>query len=193
MFGGRSWRHLCIVMQRMFAEDTPWHVDWMEQVRPQIEEISGRYADVTVFTRFVPPIRGAEAPGAWRQYFEKWSMMTREHLPHEMVDILPIFRRMVPPAQVFDKRAYSPWADGRLHQQFQREYVEGIVLTGGETDVCVLATAFGAMDLGYRILVLSDAVCSGADETHDAALKLLQDRFSLQLDVCTTDEFLSRL
>jgi nicotinamidase-related amidase len=49
----------------------------------------------------------------------------------------------------------------------------------------------GGIDLGYRVILLSDAVCSGADETHDASMKLLGDRFSVQLEVMTTDEFLS--
>lgn len=66
-------------------------------------------------------------------------------------------------------------------------------MTGGETDVCVLAAALGAIDLGYRVVVLRDAVCSGADETHDATLELLGDRFSVQLDLVTTEEFLLSL
>jgi nicotinamidase-related amidase len=65
------------------------------------------------------------------------------------------------------------------------------VVSGGETDVCVLATTLGAIDLGYRVVLLRDAVCSGADDTHDASLVLLNDRFSVQLDLSTTEEFLS--
>jgi hypothetical protein len=29
-----NWRHICVDMQRMFAEDTPWHVPWMKEVSP---------------------------------------------------------------------------------------------------------------------------------------------------------------
>jgi nicotinamidase-related amidase len=36
--------------------------------------------------------------------------------------------------------------------------------------------------LGYKVILLEDAVCSGADETHDASLKLLGDRFSRHPD-----------
>jgi hypothetical protein len=43
------------------------------------------------------------------------------------------------------------------------------------------------------VIVLRDAVCSGADETHDASLEVLGDRFSVQLDLLTTEEFLSSL
>ena len=66
-----------------------------------------------------------------------------------------------------------------------------MVITGGETDVCVLATALGAIDLGYRAIILTDAVCSGADETHDASLKLLESRFTVQMDAMSTAAFLS--
>ena len=65
------------------------------------------------------------------------------------------------------------------------------MISGGESDVCVLATALGGIDLGYRVIVLKDAVCSGADETYDASMTLLGDRFSVQLDLIATEEFLS--
>ena len=50
-----------------------------------------------------------------------------------------------------------------------------------KTDVCVLAAVLGAMDLGYTVVLLSDAMRSGADGTQIAALVLLGDRFSVQL------------
>jgi nicotinamidase-related amidase len=49
----------------------------------------------------------------------------------------------------------------------------------------------GAIDLGYRTIILKDAVCSGTDETHDASLELLGKRFSVQLELMETEEFLS--
>jgi nicotinamidase-related amidase len=179
-------------MQRQFAEDTPWRVPWMERVSPQICELVSRQADQTIFTRFMPPLNAGEAHGMWRPYYEKWWMMTREHLPSEMFDIVPELARFIPPATVFDKQTYSPWIDGRLDQSLRSQKVDTIVLTGGETDVCVLATALGGIDRGYRVIVLSDAVCSGADETHDASIKLLEDRFSVQLELVTTEEYLSK-
>ena len=69
--------------------------------------------------------------------------------------------------------------------------VETLVITGSENDVCVLATALGAIDLGYRAIILTDAVCSGAAETSDASLKLLETRFTAQMDAMSTETFLS--
>lgn len=188
-----NWIHLCIDMQRVFAEDTPWHVPWMREVSPQIEEIASRHAQRTVFTRFITPEKPEQMPGMWRAYYEKWRTMTREQLDPSLLDIVPTLTHLIPPARVFDKLTYSPWIGGELHQILSTERVDAIALSGGETDVCVLAAAMGAIDLGYHVMVLRDAVCSGADETHDASLEVLGDRFSVQLDLITTEEFLSSL
>jgi nicotinamidase-related amidase len=185
-----EWRHICVDMQRMFAEDTPWQVPWMKAVSPQVVEISERHPERTIFTRFITPKEAGDRPGMWRRYYEKWSVMTQSQLPPEMLGLVPQLFRLAPPAVVLDKQTYSPWIDGRLHAHLVRQGVGTIAVSGGETDVCVLATVMGGIDLGYRVIVLHDAVCSGADETHDASLKLLGDRFSVQLELMTTDEFL---
>jgi nicotinamidase-related amidase len=190
MMDGSNWIHLCIDMQRMFAEDTPWHVPWMRQVSPRVQEVAERHPQQTVFTRFVPPKQAADMPGMWRTYYEKWDVMTLERLGSEMVDLVPSLKAMVPPARIFDKMTYSPWTSGELHRVLTGEGVETLAISGGETDVCVLAAAIGAIDLGYRVILLKDAVCSAADDTHDASLELLGDRFSVQLEITSTEDFL---
>ncbi|MGZ2383774.1 cysteine hydrolase family protein [Rhizobium brockwellii] len=187
------WIHLCIDMQRMFAENTPWHVPWMKEVSPQIQEISRRYPQRTVFTRFVPPKRAEDMHGMWRSYYEKWDTMTLERLGPDMVDLVPSLKALVPPARIFDKMTYSPWTTGELHRVLAGEGVQTLAISGGETDVCVLAAALGAVDLGYRVILLKDAVCSGADDTHDASLELLGDRFSVQLEISSTEDVLRQL
>ncbi len=186
-----NWRHICVDAQRMFLEDTPWRVPWMSRILPQLQELSERHAERTIFTRFIPPARPDHAAGSWKDYYRKWWMMTGEHLPTELLGIAPSLQALVPPAQMFDKMTYSPWVDGRLFSLLRQDGVGTVVITGGETDVCVLATVLGAIDLGFRVVVISDAVCSGADETHDAAVDLLGDRFSVQLELSKTEEFLS--
>ena len=42
------------------------------------------------------------------------------------------------------------------------------------------------------MVVLKDAVCSSTDDTHDASLELLGDRFSVQVEIARTDDFLRR-
>jgi Isochorismatase family len=43
-----------------------------------------------------------------------------------------------------------------------------LIVSGSETDVCVLATVL-AVDIGFRVIVVRDAVCSSSDEGHDHA------------------------
>ncbi|MBT9369115.1 isochorismatase family cysteine hydrolase [Rhizobium sp. CSW-27] len=183
--------HLCIDMQRLFAEDTPWQIDWMERVRGRVERVARATAQRTIFTRFIPPQRPEAATGMWRPYFEKWSNMTREALGEAMIDLLPELRQLVPPAVVFDKPTYSPWLDGRLHRHLQDKGAGTLVVSGGETDVCVLATVLGAVDLGYRVIVVRDAICSASDQTHDDSIDLLARRFSVQVDLMEADAVLA--
>ena len=37
-----------------------------------------------------------------------------------------------------------------------------VIVTGGETDMCVLSTVLGAADYGLRTIVVQDAVCSAS-------------------------------
>lgn len=187
------WVHLCIDMQRIFAEDTPWHVPWISRVSGEIIELSERYPERTIFTRFITPERANDMPGMWKAYYQKWHEMTRAELATELLDIVPGLAHLVPPARIFDKLTYSPWTSGHLHQQLHAEGVDTVVITGGETDVCVLAAAIGGIELGYKVIVLKDAVCSGADETHDAAIELLSGRFSAQVDISKTADFIAQL
>ncbi len=113
-----------------------------------------------------------------------------DNLPADLLDAAPPLNSFVLPAIIFDKTDYSPSIDGRLATLFRQESVDTLVVTGGETDVSVLATVPGAIDLGFKVIILSDAVCSGADETHDAAVDPLAERFSVQLELATTKQFL---
>lgn len=185
-----QWRHVCVDVQRMFVADTPWCVPWMTKALPDIAAIAEAARARTIFTRFIPPSDPEQAPGAWRDYYRRWWMMTGQHLPPEMLELAPELAAMVPPARILDKQVYSPWLGSALHETLRREQVESLILTGGETDVCVMATALGAIDLGYHVILVTDAVCSGVDKAHDASLALLNARFSAQLTTLRTREVL---
>ena len=63
--------------------------------------------------------------------------------------------------------------------------VDTLIITGSETDVCVLATVLDAVDLGFRVIVVEDALCSSFDEGHDALMTLYRNRFSEQIELMT--------
>jgi hypothetical protein len=66
---------------------------------------------------------------------------------------------------------------------------DGIIVTGAETDVCVLATVLDAVDLGWPVYIISDGVCSSTDESHDAVLTLYCTRFYQQVQVLRPTSF----
>lgn len=184
---GESCAHLCVDMQNLFARETDWHTPWMERVLPNVERISRAHAAQTVFTRFIPARNAREAPGTWQRYYERWSAMTLEELEPDMVELVPSLAELVPPARVFDKTFYGPWLEGDLDRQLKGRGIDTLVVTGGETDVCVLAAVLGAVDLGYRTVLVTDGLCSSSDETHDALMKLYRNRYGYQIETVTTD------
>lgn len=182
--------HLCVDMQRMFVEDTPWKTPWAERVLPAVVRLCGHRASRTWFTRFIPAQKPGEGAGTWAAYWRRWEAMTLQNLPEQQVDLARPLQAFVPPAQVFDKRAYSPWFDGRLHPLLSRQ-TDCLVISGAETDVCVLAAVLGAVDLGYRIVMATDALCSSSDESHDASLRLYHQRYAQQVETAATEEILA--
>ena len=109
-----STAHLCVDMQNVFAEDTPWRTSWMERVRPVVAELARYKPHSTVFSRFIPPDRPEDAKGAWRRYFERWQDLTRQNIDPQLLELVPELQELVPPAVIFDKRVYSPFHDSRL-------------------------------------------------------------------------------
>ncbi|MXP64530.1 cysteine hydrolase [Roseomonas sp. M0104] len=181
--------HLCIDMQRLFAEG-PWETPWMKRVLPMVERLARAFPARTVFTRFIPPERPDQRSGTWRRYFERWSEMTLAQLPPGATELLPPLAKLVPPAEIVDKPVYSPWTASGLHERLRARGVDTLVISGAETDVCVLATVMGAVDLGYRVVIPTDALCSSSDRTHDALLTLYNERFGQQIEAVSTEEIL---
>jgi nicotinamidase-related amidase len=124
----------------------------------------------------------------WRQYYERWHSMTIDQIGLDMIGLVPELANFVPPAQIFDKHVYSPWLGTTLHEHLRLAGIDTVVVTGGETDVCVLATALGAIDWGFRTILVTDALCSSSDETHDALMHFYEGRLCQQLETITTGE-----
>jgi nicotinamidase-related amidase len=164
--------HLCIDMQLIFSGDGPWMTPWMERVLPVVQEMSERFPERTVFTRFITPQHAEDMPGTWRRYYEAWRETTRDQLDVRLLELMPSLRRLIPPATVIDKTRYSAFFGPALLQHLRTGQTDALIVTGSETDVCVSATIMSAVDHGFRVILVRDGVCSSSDEGHDALLQL---------------------
>ncbi len=180
--------HLCIDMQRLFGPGGPWAAPWVERVLVPITRLASHSPRRTVFTRFIPARSPEEAPGMWARYYQKWETVTLERLNPEMLELMPSLEKFIPPAEKFDRTTYSAFADGRLHHWLREHGVTALIVSGAETDVCVLATVLAAVDLGYRTIVVRDALASSADQSHDALLSLYDKRFDIQIELTEVEE-----
>jgi nicotinamidase-related amidase len=68
-----------------------------------------------------------------------------------------------------------------------------LLLAGCNTNTCVLSTAFGAYNRGFRVVVISDCVASAyGNDLHQFALANVQRRLGWMLTLDELEEKLPR-
>jgi nicotinamidase-related amidase len=175
-------------MQRIFARGGIWETPWMDRILPTIVGIAGRYPERTIFTRFITPASPEESPGQWRPYFERWRIATRNAQGAAQLDLVPELARFVPPAAIVDKPAYSAFFRSSLGNLLLGKAVRTVIVSGAETDVCVLSTVLDAVNIGFRVIIVEDALCSSSDQGHDALMTMYRLRFTEQIDLVSAEE-----
>lgn len=180
--------HLCIDAQRLFGPGGPWETPWLQSVLPVLITLVQHQPARTIFTRFIPAKSPDDTFGMWQAYYTKWRNVTLDSGNPELVGLLPELQQFIPPATCFDRATYSAFADNRLHQLLRESGVNTLIISGSETDVCVLATVLTAVDHGYRTIVVSDGLASSSDRSHDALLQLFRSRFEVQIELATAEE-----
>jgi nicotinamidase-related amidase len=179
--------HLCVDMQRIFARGGLWETPWMERVLPTIVDLVARHPERTIFSRFITPASAEEAPGQWRRYFRRWKAATRQAMGSSQLELVPELARFAPPAAVIDKPAYSAFFRSPLTAFLTEKGVRTVIVSGAETDVCVLSTVLDAVNIGFRVVLVEDALCSSSDAGHDALMTMYRLRFTEQIDLVTAE------
>jgi len=94
--------------------------------------------------------------------------------------------------KALDKRRFSAFTPGTcdLDAMLTAGGIDTIVVTGTLTNCCCEATARDAMQLNYRVIVVSDATAAMSDAEHNASLDSLRDIYA---DVRTSEEIIAML
>jgi nicotinamidase-related amidase len=187
---GREAVHLCIDMQRLFGEETEWHTPGVADVTPAILRIARHAPERAIYTRFRAPERIEQAKGQWQTYYRRWQSVLADRNEPGLYDLVPELRPFVPPGLLLDKYGYSAFDAPELEPMLERLGATTLILTGVETDVCVLATLLGAIDRGHRVVLVEDAIASGNPASHAATLAHVIPRFDRQVEVTDTASLL---
>jgi nicotinamidase-related amidase len=179
--------HLCVDVQNLFLEPTPWHVPWLARILPAIERISLRHPERNIFTRFIPPRQAGDLPGMWRRYYERWPQMLQDRLDQHLLQLVPSLAAIAALGLTLDKPVYSPFANPLLLRHLRERSIDSLVVTGVETDVCVLSAVLSAVDEGFRVVLVKDALGSSSDATHDALLQLYATRLNTQVELADAE------
>ena len=114
--------------------------------------------------------------------------MLSNHLHPSMMDLLPELSKFIPPAKMVDRKVFSALASPKFRELLTKNSIDTLVISGFETDVCVLATVLAAIDLGFRVVLVKDALSSSNEAGEKAALQQVFSRFDQQIEVITTSE-----
>lgn len=182
--------HLCIDMQLMFAEGTKWASPAVAAVLPAVADLCGIAPSRTIFTRFLTPPHLEAANRQWRRFYGESPSMLADNLNPEQLRLVAELRRFVPPAAVVDRYVFSAFAAPSLSRRLEELGADTIIFSGVESDVCLLATVLSAIDRGYRVIIVRDAVASSKSSGHRAVMEGVFPRFDQQVELVMIDKLL---
>jgi nicotinamidase-related amidase len=175
--------HICVDMQRLFAEETEWASPVVHEIAPTVARICEHAPERTIFTRFLTPDAAEDARGQWKTYYRRWRGVLASRLAPDIFDLVPVLRQFTPPARVIDKHTLSAFENPRLQEALDELDVKTAIFTGVETDVCVLITTLVAVDRGYRTILVRDAIASSDAGGHRACLDFVFPRHDEQIEL----------
>jgi nicotinamidase-related amidase len=183
--------HVVVDMQRVFAEATDWRVPAIAEVTQPILALVRAQPRETVFTRFMTPSSIENATGDWQRFYARWQSVVRDRMDAAMFDLMEPFAGFVPPAEVCDKTTFSAFASADFVASLAKRGTQTLILSGVETEVCVLATALDAVDRGLHVVLATDALTSWSAAGHRAALEAVYPRFDQQIEIATVASILA--
>lgn len=179
--------HIVVDMQELFRSHPEWGTQALTGIIPPIQRLLTARPENACFSRFIPAQRAEQASGTWQRYYHRWHSVTLDQLDPAQVDVVHELKPWA--KRVGDKPGYSALASAEIRAAAIA--ARDVILTGVETDVCVLATAIEAMEAGLRVILARDALTSSSLSCHAKALDILHDRFDEQIEVAGVDQILA--
>jgi nicotinamidase-related amidase len=90
---------------------------------------------------------------------------------------------------VLDTGRVSAFTGSGLHEVLRGNGIDTVILTGVSTQITVQSSALAAVDLGYRVVIASDATSADSAASHEHALSAL----AILCDITTSSEIVEAL
>lgn len=180
-------QHVVVDMQEVFASNPQWGFAGIHAIVPAIARLAAAKPAQTLWTRFISAHSAEQAEGSWAALYRLWPGATLE--AGAQMDILPSLLPLVARSDaVFDKPTYSAFHNPAFVAALKERQADTLVLSGIETDVCVLATLLEAVDRGYFVVMPEDALTSSDVDGHKQIMDVIPRRLKSQVftaDVAT--------
>lgn len=176
---------LVIDMQNVYLPDQPWACDTADYAKEQILRLLEHHPkEQVIFTRYI----AAEHPeGVWKEYNEMNRKINEDSWMNELMDGL---KEVAPAYPIYDKSTYSSFRVEEIRKAAQSS--DRIVLTGVVSECCVLSTLFDGIDLGYKMIWLTDATSGLTPLLEQETIHILQGLSPLHVEFMTTAEYLEQ-
>ena len=162
---------MVIDTQKAYLKGAPWEcLDTEGAVKNIVRLIDAGAADEVVITRYEYP----KAPeGVWKEYNEVYADINADPVNEEFVDELLPYAERFP---VFVKDIYGSFSVPEIREAVRRTGADTLVVCGVVAECCVLSTVMGAVDEGYKVSYLTDAVSGFTEEKMAGVLAVLSAR-----------------
>jgi ureidoacrylate peracid hydrolase len=189
--------HLVIDLQNGFMEPgAPVEVPEARTIVDNVNRISAAVRErggLNVFVRYTTP---GDGDPAWPVFYERMGLAGDAHKAAFTPDahywqLWPGLEVRAEDAVIEKCRfsAFTPGASG-LDALLRGLGIDTVIVTGTLTNCCCESTARDAMQLDYRVLMVTDANAALTDEAHAATLQIMGMVFA---DLHSTEELLELL
>lgn len=148
---------VAVDVQRLYRDFAPWALPEVGAVGSTIARLVDAVGCPLVCTRSVMPSARGVSGGPWAAYERRWRDLARQQdAEPALLDPLPELQERC--LAVFDKHSYSAFEAPDFARHIARSAPAPLLVTGIETDICVLATVFGAVDRNIPVWLVTDAL-----------------------------------
>jgi len=102
--------------------------------------------------------------------FELPVVLSTVYVKHGMSGTNPELRAALPGVPEIDRTTLNSWEDPDFRAAVERTGRKNLIIAGLWTEVCVAFPALDALQAGYRVFVVADAIGGVSRTSHDSAM-----------------------